>query len=59
MITEHPRHIRPRIFRDHGIPTGRIDEARIGNRYFEAVHPLSDGPGNPPPGGGNPYQQGT
>ena len=20
-----------------------IDEARIGNRYFEAVHPLSDG----------------
>jgi hypothetical protein len=36
-----------------------IDEARIGNRYFEAVHPLSDGPGNPPPGWGNPYQQGT
>jgi hypothetical protein len=36
-----------------------IDEARIGNRYFEAVHPLSDGSGNPPPGWGNPYQQGT
>ena len=36
-----------------------IDEARIGNRYFEAVHPLSDGQGNPPPGWGNPYQQGT
>jgi len=35
-----------------------IDEARIGNRYFEAVHPLSDGL-NPPPGWGNPYQQGT
>ena len=31
-----------------------IDEARIGNRYFEAVHPLSDGQG-----WGNPYQQGT
>jgi hypothetical protein len=36
-----------------------VDEARIGNRYFEAVHPLSDGQGNPPPGWGNPYQQGT
>jgi len=36
-----------------------IDEARVGNRYFEAVHPLSDGQGNPPPGWGNPYQQGT
>ncbi|HEY4855038.1 MAG TPA: hypothetical protein VII22_29975 [Streptosporangiaceae bacterium] len=36
-----------------------IDEARIGNRYFEAVKPLSDGQGNPPPGWGNPYQPGT
>jgi hypothetical protein len=36
-----------------------IDEARIGNQYFEAVHPLSDGQGNPPPGWGNPYQPGT
>ena len=36
-----------------------IDEARIGSGYFEAVHPLSDGQGNPPPGWGNPYQQGT
>jgi len=36
-----------------------IDEARISNRYFEAAHPLSDGQGNPPPGWGNPYQQGT
>ncbi len=36
-----------------------IDEARIGGRYFEAVHPLSDGQGNPPPGWGNPFQQGT
>jgi hypothetical protein len=36
-----------------------IDEARIGNRYFEAVHPLSDGNGNPPPGWGNPYQEGS
>jgi hypothetical protein len=36
-----------------------IDEARISNRYFEAVHPLSDGQGNPPTGWGNPYQQGT
>jgi hypothetical protein len=35
-----------------------IDEARINNSYFEAVHPLSDGQGNPPPGWGNPYQQG-
>jgi len=36
-----------------------IDEARIGNRYFEAVHPLNDGQGNPPAGWGNPSQQGT
>ena len=36
-----------------------IDEARIGNRYFEAVHPLSDGHGNPPAGWGNPVQQGV
>ena len=36
-----------------------ISEARIGNRYFAAVHPLSDGQGNPPPGWGNPYQAGT
>ena len=36
-----------------------IDEALIGNRYFEAVHPLSDGQGNPPASWGNPYQQGT
>jgi len=36
-----------------------IDEARIGNRYFQAAHPLSDGQGNPPPGWGNPYQPGT
>ena len=36
-----------------------IDEARIGNRYFEAAHPLSDGQGNPQPGWGNPFQNGT
>jgi hypothetical protein len=36
-----------------------IDEARIGSRYFEAVHPVSDGAGNPPAGWGNPSQQGT
>jgi hypothetical protein len=36
-----------------------IDEARIGSRYFEAAHPLSDGQGNPPAGWGNPFQQGT
>jgi hypothetical protein len=36
-----------------------ISEARIGNRYYLAVHPLSDGNGNPPPGWGSPYQPGT
>ena len=36
-----------------------IDDVRIGNRYFVAVHPLSDGQGNPPPGWGNPVQKGT
>jgi hypothetical protein len=36
-----------------------INEARVGNRYYAAVHPLSDGQGNPPAGWGNPYQSGT
>ena len=36
-----------------------IDEARLGGRQFEAVHPLSDGQGNPPAGWGNPFQRGT
>lgn len=36
-----------------------IYEARIGSHYFQAVHPLSDGQGNPPRGWGNPYQPGT
>ena len=36
-----------------------IDYARVGNRYYEATPPLSDGSGNPPPGWGNPYQAGT
>jgi hypothetical protein len=36
-----------------------IDEARINGRFYEAVKPLSDGNSNPPPGWGNPYQQGT
>ena len=36
-----------------------IDEARIGGRYFEAAHLLSDGNGNPPAGWGNPFQRGT
>jgi hypothetical protein len=36
-----------------------VDEARIGDRYFEAVHPLRDKSGNAPPGWGNPYQAGT
>ena len=35
-----------------------IDEARIGNRYFEAVHPLSDGQGNPPVGWETPLRRG-
>src|SRR5450755_4473924 len=36
-----------------------IDEVRLGHRFFEAAHPLSDGQGNPPAGWGNPYQPGT
>jgi hypothetical protein len=36
-----------------------IDYAQVGNRYYEATPPLSDGSGNPPPGWGNPYQSGT
>jgi hypothetical protein len=36
-----------------------VSEARVGSQYFVAVHPLSDGAGNPPAGWGNPYQAGT
>lgn len=36
-----------------------VDEAKIGDRFYEAVTPLSDGNGNPPAGWGNPYQAGT
>jgi hypothetical protein len=36
-----------------------IDEAFFDGRYYEAVEPLSDGNGNPPPGWGNPSQDGT
>ena len=35
-----------------------IDYVQVGNRYYEATPPLSDGSGNPPPGWGNPYQPG-
>lgn len=36
-----------------------IREVRIGRRYYKAVPPLDDGSGNPPPGWGDPYQDGT
>src|SRR5947209_1545431 len=36
-----------------------IAYAKVGNRYYQASVPLSDGSGNPPSGWGNPYQQGT
>jgi hypothetical protein len=36
-----------------------VSEARVGSQYYRAVHPLSDGAGNPPVGWGNPYQAGT
>lgn len=36
-----------------------IGYVQVGNRYYEATPPLSDGSGNPPPGWGNPYQPGT
>jgi hypothetical protein len=36
-----------------------VDEAKIGDAFYEAVTPLSDGSGNPPGGWGNPYQAGT
>jgi hypothetical protein len=35
-----------------------IREARIGDTYYVADHPLDDGHGNPPPGWNNPQQSG-
>ncbi|NUT94206.1 MAG: hypothetical protein HOY78_19515 [Saccharothrix sp.] len=36
-----------------------IDEAKIGDTFYEALTPLHDGAHNPPPGWDNPYQDGT
>lgn len=36
-----------------------IEWTRIHGTFWRAVKPLSDGNGNPPPGWGNPFQQGT
>lgn len=36
-----------------------VYEARIGDTYYLADDPLDDGQGNPPPGWGNPFQDGT
>lgn len=36
-----------------------VSEARLGSQYYVAVHPLSDGAGNPPAGWENPYDAGT
>ena len=36
-----------------------IEWAKINGNFWRAKHPLSDGSGNPPPGWGNPYQDGA
>jgi hypothetical protein len=36
-----------------------ISWVRVGDKYYTAVRPLSDGSGNPPSGWANPYQAGT
>lgn len=36
-----------------------VYEARIGDTYYLADDPLDDRQGNPPPGWGNPFQEGT
>jgi hypothetical protein len=36
-----------------------IEWAKIDGTFWRATRPLSDGSGNPPPGWGNPSQQGT
>jgi hypothetical protein len=35
-----------------------VEWARIDGVFWRAVQPLSDGSGNPPPGWGNPFQEG-
>ncbi len=36
-----------------------VSEAHVAGLYYVAVHPLSDGSGDPPAGWGNPYDPGT
>lgn len=36
-----------------------IEWARIDGTFWRANQPLSDGSGNPPPGWGNPFQDGS
>jgi hypothetical protein len=36
-----------------------VDEARIGDRYYQAVHPVGDRSGKAPDGWKDPYQAGT
>jgi hypothetical protein len=49
-----PKHVPYNLYTHCG-----IYYARIGDRYYVATRPLSDGSGNPPAGWGNPYQAGT
>jgi hypothetical protein len=61
----HMTAARPATNRAHqGEPYGLythcgIQWARIDGNFWRASRPLSDGNGNPPPGWGNPFQEGT
>jgi hypothetical protein len=67
LVRRYPNESSPAVTAEGWLPTERyrllthcgIAWTSIAGTFWRAVHPLSDGHGNPPPGWGNPFQDGT
>jgi hypothetical protein len=67
LVRRYPNQSSPAVKAEGWLPTERyrlmthcgIAWTNIAGTFWRAVHPLSDGHGNPPPGWGNPFQDGT
>ena len=66
-VGRYPNESAPSVTAEGWFPTKRyrlfthcgIEWAKIAGTFWRADHPLSDGHGNPPPGWGNPFQDGA